>query len=166
MARSGLVQWVPGSLSQYKLGYAVIINKPSNFYDLTRQMFISCPHKVRGRVAVLYVLTQQSSLFPPCDNSISIHGLREHLSRGTEAMKNPLPCLTALRQVGQHIPLVHSSFTSHPSPNLTAKEAELSRYRHWVRKKMDVVRFTDLSQREVTLVLLVDSRLKEKSHPK
>lgn len=31
---------------------------------------------------------------------------------------------------------------------------------------MDVVRFTDLSQREVTLLLLVDSRLKEKSHPR
>lgn len=50
----------------------------------------------------------------------------------------------ALKQIGHHDPSVYSSLTrtSHPSPNVTAKEAEESLHRR--RKKMDMVRFTNL----------------------
>lgn len=89
-------QCAPGSLSQYKLGDAVVISKPSSFCDLTWQMLISCPYKAQVRVAVLHVVTQQCRLFPSSNSSISTHGLREHLRREMEATKTPLPLLTAL----------------------------------------------------------------------
>lgn len=87
-------------------------------------------------------------------------------SRRKEVKKNPSPLLTVLKQMGQKISSVYRALarTSHLSPNLAAKEPEESSCKHQTRMTMDTVGCTNLYYREVTLVLLVDSRLKWKSH--
>lgn len=52
------------------------------------------------------------------------------------------------------------SGTSYLGLNLIAKDPEESVGKHRTKKTMDMVRFTNLYEREVTLVLLVDSRLR------